>query len=369
MNDIRVALQGGGSAVQHDLFGNQIEQRTKPQTSFQENLRRCLLSEKSLYDACMEMSSHRLPTNHHERYGRLRATGFVVRDKSDIDVYVHYVAKKHKAKFEWLYSHVFKRYATVFTSSISVVVWGCGCGLDLIALYDQALKERNSNFWLTVQHITLVDISDVALQRAREIAEVLFQCATIDIERVDIKNTEELDKFIGKGHDSLFPYCTQVHLLSNIIDLLDENETKAFSEKIYGWSARLLKFKKCPKVWNDVVIAFSPEYRRGQVKTNMEVFSKIWKDCRVEDIKDMNNIPQNCVYCALSCNSLINSLAYKKFSSKSGSPLLARMVRYFSSSCHNPEKILWLMRHLCEYEIACEKMVDLYEYFDFRDES
>lgn len=364
-----IALQGGESVVQHDLFGNQIERRPKTETSFRENLRKCLLSEDSLYDSFFEMSRHKLPMDHRERYERLRKEGFVVNDESDIDVYTYYVAKKHSPKFRWLYSRAFEKYATVFRSSISVVVWGCGCGLDLIALYDQALKEKNSNFWLTVQHVTLVDISDVALQRAREIAEVLFQCASIDVERVDIKNAEELDKFIGKGHDSLFPYCTQVHLLSNIIDLLDENETKVFSEKIYGWSARLLKFKKCPKVWNDVVIAFSPEYRRGQVKTNMEVFGTVWKkNGHTEDIVCEKG-PDYCVYCALSCNSHINSPAYKRFSSISGSPLLARMVRHFSSSCHNPEEILWLMRHLCEYEIAGEKIVDLYEYFDFMEEN
>ena len=147
-------------------------------TSFSDRLFRAIQDGcESLYGEFVRICHENLPCDADVRYQWLRNNGYVVRDDADIAVYVHKVAARHQPKFQWLYGNLFQQYPNVFQGELDLVVWGCGCGLDLLALYDRAMKQDNPQLWLTVRSVTLLDISETALSCAKEFAELLFPCA------------------------------------------------------------------------------------------------------------------------------------------------------------------------------------------------
>lgn len=338
-------------------------------SSFEEDFHKCLVSDKPLYEAFLSMSRSRLPPDEHERYQRLRNSGFVMHDEADIDVYTHHVAGRHIPKFQWLYENLFRNYRPIFTSPIDLVVWGCGCGLDLIALYDQSMKEGNPNFWLVVQSITLIDISEPAMQRAATIAGLLFPAAEVKSIKVDLKNQEEVRSKVRLP--GAFPYTPRVHLLSNIIDLFDT--ASAFAESTRQASARVIAGMSSGEnrtYYNELFIAFSPDYKNGRVKANVSEFRKVWSTGSV-DLKLNGEVPQNCEYAAFHSNSLINSVAYAKY--RDGNLFLRRLVRGKCCSVE-VETIIGLMRELCSVQVGGASFVDTYEYcepfsFDVRNRS
>ena len=170
---------------------------------------------ESLYDAFVQMSRESLPKDADERYQYLKRTGYIARNDADVDVYVVRVASKHIPKFKWLYSNLFRTFPEVFSKDVDVVVWGCGCGLDLLALYDQAMTQKSPQLWLRVRHVTLVDISSAALNRAETIARVLFPTATVTAVICDLNQPEEIERRVSLRQ--LTAYVPRIHLISNLL--------------------------------------------------------------------------------------------------------------------------------------------------------
>lgn len=331
--------------------------QAKRETPFEEDFHRCLLSNEPLYDAFLRMSAARLPRDAAARYARLRRTGFIMQDAADVDTYTHRVGRRHVPKFKWLYRSLFENYRRTFTSQIGLVVWGCGCGLDLIALYDQAMREGNPNFWLTVKSITLVDISTAAMMRAKEIAGILFPAATVTTVVVDLRDSAKIKECVRL--EALFPYLPRVHLLSNIIDLF--NDVTDFARAVWSVSARRIPNadRSAGWMWNEICVAFSPEYRGGRVRDNMRRFRESWRD-RAEDLKLVGDAPQNCEYAAFTYRYLGEFTAgYACF--ESGGPLFWRMLRTLQGRLADRE-LLRLMQQLSETMMDGHAFTELYAY-------
>ena len=238
--------------------------------AFRDEFLKALHGEDSLYDAFVRLSEKALPTDADARYMYLRSPQgkFIARDEADVDVYVVRVAKRHIPKFRWLYDGLFKAYPEVFGKDIDLVVWGCGCGLDLLALYDRALEQKNPQLWTKVRSVTLVDASKAALERAKVIAEVLFPLAgSIQTVVCDLTRPLEIKRFVGLR--PLTAYLPRIHLISNLLDLFDDviPFATAVKERAARNVGRNLYF-------NDLVVAFSPEYRGGRVARNVAAFQR-----------------------------------------------------------------------------------------------
>lgn len=234
--------------------------------SFRERFHQAVLqaeSSDSLYKAFVSLSIENLPRDTSGLYARLKSNGYIAKTELDVDVYVKHVASKHAGKFSTLYKKLFEKFSGTFSDCVDIVVWGCGCGLDLLALYDQAMKQENPNFWMVVKSITLIDISPVALQRAAEMAEVLFPSAIGSIKTmpVDFKREDSLRGIELMKSLSVVP---RIHLLSNVFDLFEGDDFKRFTNKIK--SASMREGGK----WNDIYVAFSPSY--SNVREKMKAF-------------------------------------------------------------------------------------------------
>lgn len=327
-------------------------------SAFKESFHKCLLSESSLYDGFVNMSERRLPYDAKVRYLRLRQSGFVMKDDSDIDAYTHFVARKHIPKFQWLYESLFRQYRSVFTAPIGLVIWGCGCGLDLIALYDQAMKEGNPNFWLVVKSIALIDISEPAMNRAKEIAEVLFPTAEIKTFNVDLRDGNQVERRVKL--ETLFPYLPRVHLLSNIIDLFDD--IKNFASSVSRVCARPYPHEdgRPGFIYNEIFVAFSPDYRGGRVKGNMDGFRAAWGKL-ASDLTLLGDAPLNCEYAAFAFNQLGVSSAYKLFAE--GNALFRRMLKKLPGYV-DTRRATRFLKAVSISDIGGAKLFDEYEFAD-----
>ena len=226
-------------------------------------------SSDSLYNAFVELCSKSLPADAYERYRNLKSRNYIANDEVDVNVYVKNVANKHRQKFNSLYSRLFEKYSNIFTDCVDLVVWGCGCGLDLLALYDQASKERNPNFWLAVKTITLVDISEAAIDRAEQIAEILFPSCRI---KKNVANLRDRYNVENVTLESSLVVVPRIHLFSNLLDIFSETELDNFSEKVRCVSSRE------EGVWNDIFIAFSPNIPNANVRQKMERFKSSFRN-------------------------------------------------------------------------------------------
>ncbi len=230
--------------------------------SFKERFYQAVLqadSSDSLYKAFVGLSVENLPRDTSELYSRLKDRGYIAETELDVNVYVKHVASKHAEKFSTLYKKLFEKFSGTFSDCVDIIVWGCGCGLDLLALYDQAMKQENPNFWMVVKSVVLIDISPVALQRAAEMVEVLFPSAIGRIKTMTVDFKSE-DSLRGIELMESFSVVPRIHLLSNVFDLFEGADLKRFTNKI-----RLASMRTDGK-WNDVYVAFSPSYPNVQEK-------------------------------------------------------------------------------------------------------
>lgn len=185
-------------------------------------------------------------------YKRLRREGaYRVRNEAEAAVYVKKVSERHREKFSELYTSFFNEHASIFSGDLSLVVWGCGVGLDLLAFYDAAMQQKRPELWVRVQQIVLLDIEPWVLDRAQQYAKVLFPTAKVYKQVVDFKSAQlsEVLTQIEVGDVALIP---RVHLISNVLDLVvSEREVffKAFSDFAH----------KRGKV-NEFLLMFSPVY-------------------------------------------------------------------------------------------------------------
>lgn len=255
----------------------------------------------SLYEVFVRYSEKNLPADADSRYHFLRDyRKYIARDEADVDVYVSRVAKKHIPKFRWLYDNLFNAYPEVFCKDIDLVIWGCGCGLDLVALYDRAMEQKNPQLWTKVRSVTLIDASKAALKRAKQIAEMLFPFAdTVEAVVCDLTKQEEIERNVRLR--PLTAFLPRIHLISNLLDLFDD--VVPFAKAVKRCSERDI----CQKLYfNDLVVAFSPEYRGGRVAKNIAAFREVWNEERgfCESMKTIGDDPLNCEFCAFDYRTL-----------------------------------------------------------------
>ena len=265
----------------------------------------------SLYEAFVQLSKKSLPLDADARYQYLRSPQgkFIARDDADVDVYTVKVANRHVEKFKWLYDGLYNSYSDVFSKDIDVVVWGCGCGLDLLALYDRACAQENPQLWMKVRHVTLVDASSAALKRAEQIAQILFPLAENCVQTVqcDLTKPEQIAQRVCLRQ--LNAYVPRVHLVSNLLDLFDD--AAPFARAVKERSARRIGGYS---YFNELVVAFSPEYRGGKVSDNIATFRKEWGiNSFSEDIKNIGNEPLNCESCSFAYRTLATDGCFKSY--------------------------------------------------------
>ncbi len=287
---------------------------------------------QSLYDAFVELSERRLPSDAYERYQYLRSPQgkFVARDEADVDVYVTKVARRHLPKFKWLYKSLYQSYQEVFSKDIDLVVWGCGCGLDLLAFYDCAQEQKNPQLWTKVRHITLVDISAAALERARQIAKILFPLAVQEgIQEIECDLTDAT-KVKNIKLRQLNPYLPRVHLISNLLDLFSAEQTRAIAKLVKECSSRKICFEnRTYHYYNELLIAFSPEYRGGRVAQNMQAFRNEWGENKwSEEIKTIGDEPLKCESCSFTYRSLRERPLFQLYMSGKSSALNSLIANF-----------------------------------------
>ena len=267
---------------------------------------------QSIYDSFLQISTDLLPRDTDERYRYLRSDvgKFIARDEADVDVYVHRVARRHHPKFKWLYRNLFESQKEIFSKDLDVVIWGCGCGLDLLAFYDCAIAEENPQLWTTVRHITLIDISDAALKRAETVAKILFPIASIAVIKCDLSNVGEIDRNVSLRR--LIGFVPRIHLISNLLDLFDD--ATDFAKAMRTRTGRL--YNDGHTYFNEFIVAFSPEYRAGRVAQNIRQFRDVWRngDYCGEEIVNLNG-PDNCEFSLFAYRTLRNDRCYKSFMS------------------------------------------------------
>lgn len=208
----------------------------------------------TFYTNVIQLAQKALPNEEEvkRRYERLRGEGhFVCEDENDVNVYISKVANKHIGKFRALYTHLFETYHDLFSHQVDLIVWGCGCGLDLIAFYETAMQTGTPETWVSVRTVTLIDLSTAALTRATECAEMLFPCAEITVVSCDLQDTKSVDE-IFELFKPRFLLTPRIHLFSNILDLLGNRFCQRFWDKISTSNER---------GYNEFIIAFSPLYR------------------------------------------------------------------------------------------------------------
>lgn len=331
---------------------------------FSQMLSMALQSDERLYDSFVQICYNQLPPDTDERYQWLRSNGYVARDEDDINVYVAKVARRHAPKFKWLYDNLFAQYQNVFQGEIDLVVWGCGCGLDLLALYDRAMQQNIPQLWLTVRSVTLLDISEVALDRARTIAETLFPCARgrITSSVCNFKEPESIKVTIPKS----FIYTPRLHLLSNVVDLLSQEQLGLFVSKLKTVLSRRSSNRN---FYNEMFVAFSPEYRNqdwGTTKGKVEAFRQSWGGLATP-IEVSGNEPEMCAYAAFHVNSLVNSEVYKLYAS--GNRCLHNLVRgrnkLIDAGCDD-SRLRYLYQNLLQINIGDKNFFECYEWADIQ---
>ena len=321
--------------------------------------------DKPLYDSFVQICYNQLPPDTDERYQWLRSNGYVARDEDDINVYVAKVAGRHAPKFRWLYDNLFTAYPSVFQGEIDLVVWGCGCGLDLLALYDRAMQQKNPHLWLTVRSVTLIDKSEVALHCAKEIADLLFPLAK---ERIiesicDFTNSNSIKVAIPKS----CIFTPHIHLVSNIIDLLTRDQLSAFVDRQRQCLARFLSGKT---QFNEIFVAFSPEYRgEGWIssKAKMEAFRDAW-GVKATSVIGTDNPPERCAFAAFTLNDCLASHAYQLYAE--GNRCLRHLVRGLNrcldDGCSDQE-LVGLLPFLCTRRFGSKNFFECYEWVDVQE--
>ena len=339
-------------------------------TTFSELLHDALQKDEkgivSLYDTFVEICRGQTKNlNDIEiRYQNLRNNGYVVRDETDICVYVTKVAAKHSPKFKWLYDNLFREFPAVFQREIDLVVWGCGCGLDLLALYDQAMQQNNPQLWLTVRSVTLIDISSVAVQRAKEIADVLFPMARGKITtcHCDFKDSSFIQLEIPRS----FIYTPRLHLVSNVIDLLSEEQLCRFAQVQKASCARSYYGKP---YFNEIFVTFSPEYKNWDwvaTKLKMDKYRQIWGE-KSSDMRVGGGEPDKCAYATFSLNNCSRSPVYQVY--YNGNRCLYNLVRErnrcVDEGCDD-ESLKGLQQALFRIVINGKNFFDCYEWVDIQ---
>lgn len=185
-------------------------------------------------------------------------------------------AARHWPRARWVQAKFFKDYGQLLVGPVDLVLWGCGSGLDLLAFYDQALQCEIPQIWTTVQSVTLLDSNQDRVNRAREIAEVLFPLASGRVVgRVcDFENPMEVsclaDLIVRQSSHGLVP---RIHILSESVPTVSNSGD--FARQIKSLLSR--KTNTGEVYFNDIFCASEPESSRKTLYAKMREFEEVWK--------------------------------------------------------------------------------------------
>jgi len=225
----------------------------------------------SPYDALVQAANDHAendPEKCKRRYERLKVNDYRVEDWEDAFAYVKHVAQIHKPRFKaW-----FEQSRSAYEHPFSLVVWTCGCGLDLIALHDW-LKERVMTdghvFYDRITSITLIDISAPALELTEAIAKFLFPSISVRKVQCDLMGADRVE-IVKKGLIPSFPLVRRVHFLFNWLDLL---KTRENAESFARDFDKIIQ--RDPENANETCLAFSPNY--STIEANIAALQSVAK--------------------------------------------------------------------------------------------
>ncbi|HNX35462.1 MAG TPA: ATP-dependent helicase [Kiritimatiellia bacterium] len=231
----------------------------------------------SPYDALVQaanLHAENDPEKCKRRYERLKVNDYRVEDWEDALAYVKHVAQIHKPRFKaW-----FEQSRCAFDHPFSLVVWTCGCGLDLVALHDW-LKERVMEdgrvFCDRITSITLIDVSVPALDLTGAITEFLFPSIPVRKIHCNLMRPDRVE-VVKKGLIPSFPLVRRVHFLFNWLDLL---KTREDAESFARDFAEIVP--RDQENANETCLAFSPNY--STIETNIAAFQSVAKNSSVAD--------------------------------------------------------------------------------------
>ena len=265
-------------------------------------------------------------------------------------------ACKHWPRAIWVARHLFKDYQHMLVGDIDLVLWGCGAGLELLAIYDQALQCDIPQIWTVVRSVTLIDCDREYSERAKEIAEVLFPMARGKIKSLvcDFNNAMDVS-FLSADIQSQVTdrYTPRVHILSHSI--IRNSDTIALSKAIK--SAVVMRNKKGEPFFNEIFAASAPGKERVELYARMREFELIWNEERGSgEPEDVQASPLG-VYYAFHCftdNPLCEPL-------RSENPIFRNLLGMARSE---PNQIEWsyMISALARRMVRGRAFADVYGY-------
>lgn len=232
-------------------------------------------------------------------------------------------ACRHWPRARWVANRLFTDYRHVLVGDVDLVLWGCGAGLEMLALYDQALQCDVPQFWMVIQSITLIDDNGRYAARAKEIAEVLFPMAKGRIRSVtcDFNNEMEvafladvLQMQASDGYTPRLHYLTHSICSSENADVL----SRALKNAVRRYNARGEAF------FNEIFVASIPCGNRTSFCHKMRTFESEWKaEIGFGSLDEANRSPMG-VYYAFHCITYDNPL---RVALRSENPIFRELLR------------------------------------------
>ncbi len=186
-------------------------------------------------------------------------------------------ACSHWPRARWVCKRLFEDYGHILAGDIDLVLWGCGVGLDMLALYDQALQCDMPSIWTTIRSVTLIDENREYVSRAREIAEVLFPMARDRI----VDHVCQLDDYMEVSllSDILTKqlcngFIPRLHILSHCVS--STKDPILISRAIKSAVER--RSEKNKTYYNEIFVASAPGRDRIALCNKMKAFEKEWRD-------------------------------------------------------------------------------------------
>jgi len=145
-------------------------------------------------------------------YDNLKRGTAMLSNDNELNQYLYSYGNMHQAKLDKTYKKLFESLDLSNNKKIEIIDYACGQGVASIVLLNYI--ENNFNYCLSnIEKITLVEPSEVALNRAEKILNQSANICTINESFDDLTET----------HFNSDQSVTKIHLLSNILDMGDEH--------------------------------------------------------------------------------------------------------------------------------------------------
>lgn len=133
----------------------------------------------------------------------------VINDEPHLNKYLYSFGLMHKAKLDEAFSKI-PQIHNLFSEEIEIYDWGCGQGVATICLLDYLRSYRIAH---CIKRINLIDPSEAAISRTKEILSCYNECDGVEVRTV-VKTFDELVPVEIISYN-----CRKLHLFSNILDV------------------------------------------------------------------------------------------------------------------------------------------------------